>query len=189
MLVICRKGFTETHPEGPPLNYNGNYIIILLNPIWIIFPHAGYCHPLAIFRHFCQSCHFAKLPLSKGPSDFVSICAKFAIFAKIAIIVNIASLQGATFGVQFESPALWRFFAIFATACISGHKWSCRVSSILPITRLALEKEPSLPTEFLKYQRNVFRKYYKNSILLNRVAMTGFPTGFCENTPTLLPFL
>ena len=23
--------------------------------------------------------------------------------------------------IQFESPALWRFFAVFAIACISGH--------------------------------------------------------------------
>ena len=41
----------------------------------------------------------------------------FAIFAKIA------TLQEATFGVQFKSPALWRFFAIFsAIARIFGHK-------------------------------------------------------------------
>ena len=36
------------------------------------------------------------------------------------------TLQGATFGIQFESSAFWRFFAIFAIfaiAFISGHKW------------------------------------------------------------------
>ena len=34
------------------------------------------------------------------------------------------TLQGATFGIQFELSAFWRFFAIFfAIAFISGHKW------------------------------------------------------------------
>ena len=46
----------------------------------------------------------------------------FAIFAKIA------TLQEATFGVQFKSPALWRFFAISAIARIFGHK--CRVGRL-----------------------------------------------------------
>ena len=31
------------------------------------------------------------------------------LLSKIAIFVKIATLQGATFGIQFESPALWRF--------------------------------------------------------------------------------
>ena len=47
----------------------------------------------------------------------------FAIFAKIA------TLQEVTFGVQFESPALWRFFATSAIACIFGHK--CRMGGLI----------------------------------------------------------
>ena len=35
----------------------------------------------------------------------------------------------------------------------------------------------------------MFGKYYQNSIPLNRVALTGFLIGFCEDTPTLLLFL
>ena len=50
-----------------------------------------------------------------------AICSKFAIFAKlaifaqIAIIAEIATLQGATFGMQFESP-LHAFLEISATS-------------------------------------------------------------------------
>ena len=82
----------------------------------------------------------AKAPLFKGPllpsnlnrqpsGDFSLFSpSKFDIFAKIA------TLQGATFGIQFESPASWRFFAIFAIACISGHK--CLVLVLLRNIRL-----------------------------------------------------
>ena len=71
-----------------------------------------------------------------------AICSKFAIFAKlaifaqIAIIAEIATLQGATFDIQFESPAFWRFFAIFAIACISGHK--CLVLVVMRDIRLLI---------------------------------------------------
>ena len=50
------------------------------------------------------------------------IAGPLAIFRHFAIIANfakIATLQGATFGIQFESPAFCQFSAI---ARISGHK-------------------------------------------------------------------
>ena len=45
-----------------------------------------------------------------------------------AILAKIATLQEATFGVQFESPALCRFFTISAIACNFGHK--CRMGGL-----------------------------------------------------------
>ena len=45
--------------------------------------------------------------------DITSPCVKFFIFAQIAIFSFFATLQGATFCIQFELPALWRFLAIF----------------------------------------------------------------------------
>ena len=38
--------------------------------------------------------------------------AKIANFAKIAIFAKIASLQGATFGIQFKSPAAGDFLPV-----------------------------------------------------------------------------
>ena len=75
------------------------------DPIWIASPLEKFCH----FRHS-----------ARGPVVF-AICSKFAIFAKlaifaqIAIIAEIATLQGATFGMQFESP-LHAFLEISATS-------------------------------------------------------------------------
>lgn len=55
------------------------------------------------------------------------------------------------------------------------------------ITCLALEKDPTgVPTE--KHPRKV-SGIISYSILLNRVALTGFRIGFFKNTSTLLPFL
>ena len=62
-------------------------------------------------RHSCQISHF--------PPNL----------AKLAIFATIATLLWVTFGIQFESPALWRFFAIFAIACISGHKWNIVITT------------------------------------------------------------
>ena len=44
-----------------------------------------------------------------------------AFFSKLAFFAKNVTLQGATFGIQFELPALWWLFAI---TCISGHKWN-----------------------------------------------------------------
>ena len=84
-----------------------------------------FCHFFQIshFRHFRQDRHSSR-------SDFCHLIwftSPLAIFrqfspSKFAVFAKIATLQGATFGIQFDSPALWRFFAIFAIACISGHK-------------------------------------------------------------------
>ena len=58
-------------------------------------------------RHSCQFSHFPPNRYSR----------------------HIATLLWVTFGIQFESPALWRFFAIFAIACISGHKWNIVITT------------------------------------------------------------
>ena len=72
--------------------------------------------------------YFAKIGRLRGARTFFAIIASPpAIFPKIANFAKIASLQGATFGIQLKLSELgWRFFAIFAIfaiAFISGHKW------------------------------------------------------------------
>ena len=66
-------------------------------------------------RHSLRG-YFGHLIWIAGP---LAIFRHFAIIAKIANFAKIATLQGATFGIQFESPAFCQFSAI---ARISGHK-------------------------------------------------------------------
>ena len=97
-----------------------------------ILPHVA--SPLAIFAkiaNFRQNRHFHQnrqplrghlwypIQIARGWWFFASfaifaiacmaIFAKIANFAKIAIFAKIASLQGATFGIQFKSPAAGNF--------------------------------------------------------------------------------
>ena len=75
-----------------------------------------YLAEMAINRHFRQN-------RQSSSFRYLSNFSFLPNFAQIAILAKIATLQGATFDIQFESPAVWRFFAIFAIAFISGHKW------------------------------------------------------------------
>ena len=123
------------------------------------------------FAIFAKVAIFAKSPLSKGPSDFFAFMPN-SPFLLISPLSSTSPLSKGSLLVSNlnhqPSDDFSPFSPLHAFLDISDvveYRLSC------PITRLAPEKEPS------------------NSILLNRVAMTGFPTGFCENTPTLLPFL
>ena len=64
---------------------------------------------------FCHFRHSARGPVVFAICSKFAIFAKLAIFAQIAIIAEIATLQGATFGMQFESP-LHAFLEISATS-------------------------------------------------------------------------
>ena len=77
------------------------------------------------FRHYRQpSGYFWQNRQSpRGQDVFHHYHQASSDFAKIANFAKIASLQGATFGIRFKSPEAGDFFAIFAIACISGHKW------------------------------------------------------------------
>ena len=52
---------------------------------------------------------FLRVRIWFGQENIMAIFAKIANFAKIAIFAKIASLQGATFGIQFKSPAAGDF--------------------------------------------------------------------------------
>ena len=67
--------------------------------------------------HFRQN-HHSPTGLFWHPNGIASPLAIFCHFPKITIIAKIATLQGATFGFQMDSAALWRGFAIFAIACV-----------------------------------------------------------------------
>ena len=68
-------------------------------------PILNICHILDIagenrqFRHNCQS--------PRAGTFFAIIASPRTIFAKISIFARIASLQEATFGIQFKSLVAW----------------------------------------------------------------------------------
>ena len=97
-----------------------------ISPIWPKSPFPPKS-PLAKGPHFPSNlnrpssgkfCHFRQNRHSpRGECSKFAIFAKSVIFAKIAnfaIFAKIAPLQRASFRIQFELPALWQFFAIFA---------------------------------------------------------------------------
>ena len=108
-------------------------------------------HPIWIFAAFWilpALWRFFAVCAKQGARWFFAICAKFGIFAKIA------TLHGATFGIQFEWPAFWHFLPfspLHAFLDISGSRsreykqWPAALqSSVLPteliLLRLSLLK-------------------------------------------------
>ena len=70
-----------------------------------------------------------------GTWTFIAIIANpLAILAKIAIFAKIASLQGATFGIQFKSPEAGDF-SPFSLLQAAGHKWAFHT---LPLSYLRM---------------------------------------------------
>ena len=102
-------------------------------------------HPIWIFAAFWilpTLWRFFAVCAKQGARWFFAICAKFDIFAKIA------TLHRATFGIQFESPAFWRFLPfspLHAFLDISGSgsreykQWPAALqSSVLPTELIPL---------------------------------------------------
>ena len=89
-------------PISPSRHFHQNHHLPrghIFHPIWI-------ASLLANFAIFVKNRHS-----SRGDCSNFSIFAKSAIFTKIT---NFATLQGASFRIQFELPVLWRLFVIFA---------------------------------------------------------------------------
>ena len=87
------------------------------------------------------------------------ICPEMHVMAKMGIIC--LTVIGTSLVIKFEganlekSPEDWRFFAIFAIACISGHKWNSRWDvKEDPLERGKFEKKIG---EFKEFDKNSMR--------------------------------